>query len=476
MRWLFLILCSFLYADIDDSYDLKITNHTIELASGPLDYVAITGMCPIFGKGGKEADIFFIAYSKDGEENRPITFCFPGGPGGAGTQEAIVTFGPRRLLTPSEGRSIYPPFQIIDNPETLLEYTDLVFIDPVSCGFSQPTEEANLSYYYSVDGDLQILGEFIYCYLDLFSLWNSPIYLSGGSYGTMRCCGLADNLLQYDIAVNGILLNGCAFETGTIHSERDNYIPDLLLIPTCAATAWYHKRLWPEKSLAEVLDYARRFTYESLAPYMLQPSRFSPLEKSLLEKDLAELIGLSLDTVSRYNGRINESIFASEFFGKERKVLGRIDSRYVGDIFTISPHEAHDPSYIDTIGISRAFNYYLQTELNTHFPFETYIGFSHNAFHSWDFNTFDSLGAPSLIQRLRSALVLNPQMKVFIGSGYYDCRTPFAATEYCFDHLDLPPSYKKNLQFEYYEAGHGFIFDYQSLKKWKSDLSKFYTK
>lgn len=464
----FFLFVSFLHAE-EESFEppeLTVTNHTIQLESGSLSYTAITGLCPLFGEEGKEADLFFIAYTKDGEENRPITFCFPGGPGSAGTIESIRSFGPRRLLTASEGRTILPPYQIIDNPETLLEYTDLVFVDPLDCGFSNAThKDTPLETYFSVEGDLQALGTFIHTYIDIFHRWNSPVYLSGTSYGTLRCCGLTTHLFQYGIPVKGVILNGCAFEFSTLFSSRDKLIPDWLFIPTCAATAWYHGRFWPEKDLEEVIDYARRFAYDEYAPYMLQPARLSYVEKIELEKRLAELIGLPIDAVKRYNLRINESIYTAEFFGSERKALGGLDSRYSGDIFTIHPFHAHDPSYLDTFGDEPAFNAYLQNELDTHFPFQQYVGFSSRANSSWNFGTWDSFGEPSFLQRLRAALIINPLMKVFVGSGYYDCRTPFAATEYCFEHLDLPCSYKKNFQFEYYEAGHGFIFDHPSLKK-----------
>lgn len=476
MRYIFLLFAIPLMAG-EEPYtpDLTITNHAIQIESGTLNYTAITGMCPIFEDNELQAELFFISYTKDTKENRPITFFFPGGPGSSGTDASIVTFGPRRLLTVGEGKTIHPPYVLIDNPQTLLEYTDLVFVDPIHCGFSRSEEEAPLNYYFSVDGDIQILGEFIHTYIDTAHRWNSPIYLAGNSYGTLRCCGLADNLLQYGIAAKGIILDGCAFESSTIHPQRDKALPDCLLIPTFAATAWYHKRLWPQETLENVVDYARRFAYEEYAPHMLQPGRLSGVEKTVLEKKLADLIGLSPETIKRYNGRIDERIYAAEFFGPERKILGRLDSRFFGDLCTIDPKDSHDPSYIESlIGIQPAFQNYLQSELETYFPLTKYVPFSYKAFRSWYRGTYDSFGEPSLLQRLRFALIHNPQMKVFVGCGYYDCRTPFAATEYSFEHLDLPDSYKKNLQFEYYEAGHGSIFDHEALKKWKQDLTRFY--
>lgn len=454
--------------------ELNVTHHKIRLKSGSFSYTATTGMCPIFEDDEKTADLFFIAYTKDGEENRPITFSFPGGPGGAGTIESIITFGPRRLLTAGEGRAVTPPYEFIDNPETILEYTDIVFVDPAECGLSRLTEEGDPRYFFSVEGDIQILGEFIHTYIDTSNRWNSPIYLSGISYGTLRSCGLSCNLFSYGIAVKGVILGGCAFEFSTLLSQRDKALADWLAIPTFAATAWYHQRLWPEKTLEEVLDYARRFTYDAFAPFMLQPSSYNQIEKMEFEKDLAHLIGLPVNTVKRYNGRINETIYTAEFFGSERKVLGGLDTRYSGDIFSIDPKNAHDPSYLDSFGIPAAFNQYLQNELDTHYPLKQYRSSSRRAFRSWDFDTYDSLGEPGLLKRLRAALVINPAMKVFVGSGYYDCRTPFAATEYCFEHIDLPETVLKNIQFEYYQAGHGFIYDHPSLKKWKKDLTKFY--
>lgn len=465
-------LCSFLFADEDP---FNTTQHQINLDGNVLSYKAITGTLPLFDEDKKTAELFFIAYIKDDGGDRPITFVFPGGPGAAGTLESLVALGPRRLLTAAEGRSILPPYTIIDNPESIIDLTDLVFVDPVNCGFSQAEEEDHLPYFYSVEGDIQTLGEFIQTFISHFERWNSPKYLSGGSYGTLRCSGLALNLLQYDILINGILIDGCAIEWSTIQSERDRFFPDCFLVPTFAATAWRHGRLWPEKSIIEIVDYARRFAYESYAPAMLQPSRLSQFEQTEFYRQLGELIGLPPDTVRRYKGRINEKIFTSEFFAPDRKVLGGLDTRYSGDIDSIYP-AGQDPSYKDSSGIGAAFQTYLKKELQTAIPFSNYVLFSWNIIYDWRTGTYDSKGEPDFLQRLRRVMIYNPEMKVFVGSGYYDCRTPFAATEYCFDHLDLPPQYKKNLQFEYYEAGHGFVLDLPSLQKMKKDLTRFYTR
>lgn len=456
--------------------DLTLTNHTIQHVTGPLSYVATTGFLPLYGEEGKIAELFFIAYTKEGEKDRPITFFFPGGPGGAGTVESIFTFGPRRLQTATEGRTILPPYTLIDNPETLLDRTDLVFVDPINCGYSRSTDKAKLSQLYSVEGDIQTLGEFVRTYISYFDRWNCPKYLAGGSYGTFRCAGLSHYLLWHDLQVHGMILHGCAIEWSSLDSERDFALPDCLLIPTFAATAWYHKRLWPEKPLHEVLDFARRFAYEEYAPFMLQPSRLGKWEQEIFYKQLAEIIGLPVDTVKRYNGRINEKIFTSEFLAPERKKLGGLDTRYSGDISAIDVGCCYeDPSYSDSMGIEAAFKMYLRRELQTDDKLRPYIGFCYDALFNWRTSTYDSQGKPNFLQRLRRVMILNPHLKVFVGSGYYDCRTPFAATEYCFEHLDLPEQYHKNLQFAYYDAGHGFILDGPCLKQMRQDLDAFYS-
>jgi carboxypeptidase C (cathepsin A) len=204
---------------------------------------------------------------------------------------------------------------------------------------------------------------------------------------------------------------------------------------------------------------------------MLEPTRLSFPEQTAFYNQLAETIGLPIETVHRYCGRFDEQLYTTEFMASERKLIGGLDTRYIGDLVGIERYYFEDPSYKDMQGILCAFNDYLQKELNLNKPFTPYCSFANQP---WNFSSYDSISWPDVLQRVRRTLIQNPQMKIFSGSGYYDCRTPFAATEYCFEHLELPPSYKKNLQFEYYEGGHGFIFDYPCLQKLHKDLVIFY--
>ncbi|MBI3901050.1 MAG: hypothetical protein HY324_02740 [Chlamydiia bacterium] len=486
MRFLFGLFLMFLFTSTingnseEDSpqhliNDSIVTEHTYHASNGKkLHYSAVAGWTPVSNNKAEElARLFYIAYFVDEDEDRPITFFFPGGPGGAGGWTAICSIGPRRMELSQEGKKRVPPYRMIDNPESLLPWTDLVFVDPVGTGYSpMPDEETCPNFpFFNTDGDIAILAKFVDTFISCYERWNSPKYMGGFSYGAARCCGLAEALSWHDISLHGILLLSPAIDYATLLSQHNLFLSDALLIPTFAATAWYYGKLWPHLELEEVLHYARRFCYDDYLPALLQPSRLSPIEQQCFYKNLAELIGLSEETVCRYSGRFDEELYTKEFFASEKKVLGGLDTRYSSD-WSLSGKIEADPSYSDMQGTFSAFKAYLQKELKLCTPF---IPYQFSSCEGWCFATYDSLGWPELLQRVRRTLVANPEMQIFIGSGYYDCRTPFAATEYCFDHLNLPQSYRNNLLFSYYPAGHGFIFDLPSLQKFKNDLTQFYT-
>lgn len=477
MRWICFVFCLGAYADFLE--EPVVTEHVYEMEGGEkLHYAAVAGLMPVTDRDGDDlARLFYVAYFAEGEKDRPITFFFPGGPGGAGGWKAICSVGPQRLALTPEGKKHLPPYKMINNPESILPITDLVFVDPVETGYSKIAksgEKEEVSYFpfFSTDGDIAILAKFVDTFISYYEKWNHPKYVGGFSYGATRSCGLAEALSWYDISLHGLLLLSPAIDYNTLISQHNNFLPETLLIPTFAATAWYHGKLWPHLKLEEVIDYARRFCYDDYLPALLDPNRLSPLEQDYFYKKLSELIGLNEETVKRYSGRFNEELYTKEFFAAKKKTLGGLDTRYYSDISLSTPFES-DPSYRDMQGIYSAFKAYLQQELECCTPFISYLFGSHT---NWDFSTYDSIAWPELMQRVSRTLVLNPEMQILIGSGYYDCRTPFAATEYCFNHIDLPAFYRNHFHFTYYSAGHGFIFDLSSLKKFKNDLVEFYKK
>ncbi len=458
--------------------DFTCTDHTIQIASGPLTYSAITGTLDQYTNHGDIAGkLFFTAYLKKTEElNRPVTFIFNGGPGGSVLSMHIGGFGPRRLLLPEEGQKTLPPYQLIDNQETILDISDIVLIDPVGTGYSEASQPGYKPAYFSVEGDLFSFTEFIRMFCIHFNRWNSPKYLIGASYGSARACGLSESLLEYGIHLNGVVLMSSALDFSTLITQRDTCLSECLRIPTLAATSWFHGRTMKDQTLEQVVEYARRFAYEEYAPIMMQPNRLGQAEQTAFYQKLSDLIGLPVDTIRRYQARFDEHRYVTEFMATSRKLIGGTDSRYIGDRSSLGDEYIEDPSYKNLRpAFYPAFLNYMQNELETKSHFPKYISFSTEAFLSWNWWTYDNqLTFPNFMQNLRRALVANPHMKVFVGSGYYDIRTPFGAAEYSIDHLGLPDSYRKNFQLEYYEAGHGYIFDLASLKKFRKDLTGFY--
>jgi carboxypeptidase C (cathepsin A) len=458
--------------------EFTVTSHTIKVADTEINYKAVVGTLDQYTNDGVIAGkIFFTAYLKETEEkNRPVTFIFNGGPGGASLAMHIGGLGPRRVKLPEEGQKMIPPYELIDNQETILNHSDLVMIDPIGTGYSDATTNEYKRAFFGVEGDIFSFTEFIRMFCIYFERWNSPKYLMGASYGTARSCGIAESLAHSGIHLNGIVLLSSALDYSTLISQRDSSLADCLRIPTFAATSWFHKRTMQDRTLAEVVEYARKFCYEEYIPFLMQPTRLSPFEQYAFYQRLSNLIGLPASTISRCMGRISEETYTTEFLAPKRKLIGGVDSRYIGNVSGthVSSHE--DPSYHD---IRPAFypSYlnYLHEELNHESKFPKYIGFNPEALMNWNWWTYDAhMSLPNFMQRLRSTLVHNPAMKVFVGSGYYDIRTPFGTVEYSLDHLELPDSYRKNFQIAYYEAGHGFIFDLRSLRKLKKDLDIFY--
>ncbi|MDE3056138.1 MAG: hypothetical protein KGI80_05580 [Verrucomicrobiota bacterium] len=492
MKYLLLLLPLFLSATEDDFSDSPINNgiddfieeltlepsvteHSYSCGGVTFDYQAVAGICPILaGTGEKIASFFYVAYfAKEGDsEERPITFIFPGGPGGSCAAEILSTVGPRRLQFPKEGKRLLPPYRIIDNPQTLLRETDLVFIDPAAVGYSKvhPTAEGLIcSELFSTEGDIVALGQFIHNFLSNYERWNSPKYLAGISYGGFRSLGLAQHLLNYDISLHGLVLLSPVIDYATVLSQNNQFLADALFLPTCAATAWHYKRLWPDRPLTEVVEHAKRFCYDAYLPSLLQPKRLTASSRKTLYQEIAKLSGLDEEVIHRYSGRLCEEDYTKEFFLKERRRLGGLDTRYSSDWGNRGEWEI-DPSYQDMQGLASAFRHYLKKELNLFAPLMQYIIFN---YLPWDFRTYDSYAWPDFVQRLQRTLIYNPEMKLFVGCGYYDCRTPFSATEYCLDHLDIPASYRNNICMTYYPAGHGFVFDLPSLKKLQNDLRSF---
>jgi len=385
-------------------------------------------------------------------------FSFNGGPGSASVWLHLGALGPRRIKMMDDGMMPPPPYQMEDNQETWLTETDLVFIDPVGTGYSRATKPEIASKFFGVNGDIESVGEFIRMYLGRSERWMSPLFLVGESYGTTRASGLSNWLFEHGIALNGIAL-----------------ISTVMILPSYSTTAWYHKKLPPamqSKTVAQVADESRKFAANEYLPAMLHIDALSASERDTLADKFSSFTGLSKEFIERNNFRVDLGEFNKELLRSERRTTGRLDSRFKGiDRDAASDNPDSDPS-MNAIRppYTSAFNSYVRGELGYKSDVEYYI-LGGGITAPWNFNVINQYADTSI--PLKDAMAKNPYMKILVAQGYYDMATPFYAAEYTFSAMNLDPTLRKNINFEYYEAGHMMYIEKNSLAKLKRDASAF---
>jgi len=455
-----------------------VTKHSIRIGGRQINYTATAGFMPIRNAttGETEARIFFIAYTMDDPPpGRPLMFSFNGGPGSASVWLHLGALGPKRVKMLDDGMMPPPPYEMVDNDQSWLESTDLVFIDPVGTGYSRAARPDLASKFFSVNGDIESVGEFIRMYLGRYQRWSSPLFLVGESYGTTRAAGLSNHLFERGIGLNGIVLVSTVMNFQSIRFADNNDLPLVLILPSYSATAWYHKQLPSDlqrKPLAEVLREAENFAVNEYAPAMLRIDRLTQQEKSALADKFSRLTGLSKEFVEQNNFRIELGEFNKELLRKQRLTTGRLDSRFTGfDKDAGGDNPDFDPSMTAIRPpYTAVFNSYIRSDLNFKSDLEYYI-LGGGITSPWNWNTNNQYADTS--QALSSAMRKNPYMKVYVASGYYDMATPYFATEYTVSAMNLPPQLRRNISFGYYEAGHMMYIEKTSLRRLKEEVSTF---
>lgn len=425
------------------------------------------------------AQVFVTAYTRDDVEDpstRPLTFCFNGGPGSSSVWLHLGMIGPRRVELSADGYPTGGPPRLIDNEYSLLDRTDLVFIDPVSTGYSRPVEGEKAGDWHGYQPDLEAVGEVIRMWLTRSGRWLSPKYLAGESYGTTRAAGLAGHLQErHGITLDGLMLISAVLDFSTIMFHEGNDRPPLLYLPSYAATAWYHGRLAPdlqERPLEEVLREVEEYAFDHYAPALLRGSRLEPAQREEVAGQVARYTGMSREFVERNNLRVPLRRFCKELLRDERRTVGRLDSRYTGtDRDAGGEAFEYDPSHAVIQGpFTACLNDYVRNELEfrSDLPYEILK----SLFSTWKYDDFQNRYV-YVAETLRKAMSMNPALRVHVASGYYDLATPYFAADHTFDHLGVEPPLRDNVSFSYYESGHMMYLHLDSLKKLKEELDRF---
>ena len=461
--------------------NLSVTHHSVTINGEEIRYTATTGTLVLKEEIDKEgekakASVFFIAYTRDDVEDmskRPVTFSFNGGPGSSSVWLHLGVLGPRCVEPDADGELPHPPYQLKNNECSILDKTDLVFIDPVSTGFSRAVPGEEAKQFHGFKKDIESVGDFILLYLGRYKRWGSPKFLIGESYGTTRAGGLSGYLQErHGTYLNGIMLVSVVLNFQTIRFAPGNDLPYILYLPTYAATALYHDKLETDSQFESFVDEVREFAMGEYTTALMQGSTLSDDQRANITQHLAKYTGLTAEYIEQTDLRINIMRFCKELLRDEGRTVGRFDSRYKGiDRDAAGEMFEYDPSSAVVQGAYTAMlNYYVRDELDfaSDLPYEILS----RRVHPWDYSEHQNAYV-NVADTLRKAMTTNPALKVFVANGYYDLATPFLASEYTFSHLGLDKSLQDNITMAYYQAGHMMYIDQGELAKMKRDLDAY---
>ena len=466
----------------------SVTHHELMLGGKSLKYTATAGTLLIGDEDDKPCgSIFYVAYTLDGADpaTRPVSFLYNGGPGSATLWLHMGSFSPVRIETDSPKATSGPPFKLVPNQYSLLDKTDLVFIDAPLTGYSRAVGKGQAKDFTGVDEDLKAFDRFIARYISVSQRWNSPKFLIGESYGTTRSAGLSDLLASDGIQLNGIVLVSSILNYAIRSPGYDTvYVSNL---PSYAAAAWYFNKVQNKTpDVATWVQQAREFAAGPYAEALFQGDKLSAAQLDSVAKEMNRLTGLSVDYIKETNLRVSPTRFRKEILRTDRKTLGRYDMRFEGeDIDAAGENPSYDAS--DT-GITGAFvaaiHDYLERELK-YVSTEAYRPSAGNI-GQWEWKHRPAGGGPGgpMNQQLQpyvagdlaAAIRKNLHLRVFSANGYFDLATPFFATEYDLNHMNLEPELRGNVQFGYYPSGHMIYLNVDALHQLKEDLAAFIDK
>jgi len=446
----------------------SVTHHTARIGGQEIAYTATAATYVIRADDGTpKATMFFVAYTKDGADaaKRPVSFVYNGGPGSA-SLFTHMGMGPKRVELTADGHGLAAPYTFVDNDDSFLDATDLVFVDAISTGYSRPAPGENPAQFHGIIEDANWFSDFIYQYITRNARWSSPKFLIGESYGTTRSAELAGVLLQrHEMYLNGVaLVSAVAFADFGGDDRAEFYLP------TFVTTAWYHHLLAPDMqslTVEQVAQKAREFAHGEYAAALEKGDQIPQAEYQKVVQDLAHFTGLKPKYIEESNLRISPFRWFKELERDKRRTVGRLDSRFEGmDADAAGEREEYDPSEASYEGaFVGAFQDYVRRELK--WDSDMYYTVTANV------RPWDQTGDTRVAEVLRSAMTQETDLKLLVVCGYYDVATPFNGIEHTVSHMNLEPAIRKNVSFAYYEGGHMMYIDEKQHHKLHHDIDEF---
>src|SRR6184192_1890911 len=443
----------------------SVTEHSIKMFGQTIPYKATASTTLLKNEKGESTGLMYsAAYTRSDVKDlstRPVAFLYNGGPGSATMWLHMGAFGPRRAHTVDGTFTPPAPYKLVDNPESLLDKTDLVFIDAMGTGYSHSVCKAENKDFYGIDEDVEAFAQFIVTYVSRNDRWNSPKFLIGESYGTFRSAALGNYLQSRDsVHLNGIVLISSVLDLSSLTFTPGDDRPYIFYLPSYAAVAWYHKVLKDRPAdVVSFIEEARKYAQGDYAAALYKGAALSQTDKAAVAKRVSYFTGLSEDYLMKADLRVALSQFRAELQRKEGLTTGRIDARFTGYTYDLLEENAQGDPEGPAVGgaFTALINAYNHDELK--FGKDKVYHNSANAFASWNWTRreqrrFGFPGAPNVDQDLAQAMITNPKLLVQVENGYYDLATPFFATEHTMEHLGLPEALQKNIKLDYYNAGH----------------------
>lgn len=483
-----------------------VTNSDVAIVEGArIDYDSVAGTLVVHPKGWDdalseekdkakanptaEASMFYVAYFKHGAEpgKQPVTFLYNGGPGSSTVWLHMGAFGPRRVVTADDSHTPAAPYEVVTNEFSLLDASDLVFIDAPGTGFGRIEGKEKEKAFWGIDADAHAFAEFIRAFLSKYHRWNAPKYLFGESYGTPRSAVLVNMLeTEYDLDVNGVILLSQILNFDlSVDGPEDNPgidLPYVLALPTYAATAWYHHKLPgpnPPADLEPFLGRAEGFAMHDYAQALAEGAALADDQRKAIADKLHEFTGLPVNYILKANLRITGGEFEKNLQDDADMTTGRLDSRFSGPTMDPLSKEAdYDPqsAAIGSAYVS-AFNDYVRNTLK-YGQDKTYLS-EIEVWKSWNFQHQPPDASMPLPQSantmpdLASAMKYNPNLKILLTGGFFDVATPYCEGRYEMEHLQIPRKLQDNIQYHYYQSGHMVYAHAASLKAIHDDVAAF---